>query len=166
MSIQFNAESIFEIGVQIEKNGRQFYLEAAQNTSDTSIQLLFTELAAWEEQHVKFFEDLKAGLSDNMREDALFDPDDEMYSYLEAAASNHVFVASSDEISALAAQCNSPVKALDMAIAFEKDSVVYYTTMKKTVAEHMGRDKIDKLVDEELRHIALLNSRKKRLQST
>ncbi len=164
MSLQFTAESIFEIGIQIEKNGQRFYHEAAQRTLDSRARELFTELAAWEQQHVAVFEDLKASLPDSMREDNLFDPENEEYAYLEAAASTHVFMVESD-ISALVEQCDTAFKALDLALTFEKDSIVYYTTMRKMVADRLGRDKIDQLIDEELKHIALLNSRKKQFSS-
>ena len=164
MSLQFNAESIFEIGVQIEKNGQQFYLEAAEKASDDAVKSLFTELADWEKNHIALFEQLKAELPATMREDTLFDPENELYTYLEAAANTHVFVESTD-ISKLVAQCNTAIEAFDLALAFEKDSVVYYTTMKKMVADHLGQGKIDKLIDEELKHIAILNARKKQFAS-
>jgi len=162
MSIQFNAESIFEIGVQIEKNGKAFYLEAAKKASDETVKSLFTELADWENKHIELFEQLKSELPDTMREDNIFDPENELYTYLEAAANSHVFVASTD-ISGLVAQCNSPAEAFDLALTFEKDSVVYYTTIKKMVADHLGREKIDRLIDEELKHIAILNKKKKQI---
>ena len=160
MSIQFNAESIFEIGVQIEKNGRAFYLEAAENVSEESIKSLLTELADWEEEHIELFEKLKTELPDTMREDNLFDPENEFYAYLEAAANSHVFVASTN-VSQLVAGCGSPAEIFDLALRFEKDSVVYYTTMKKVVADHLGQGKIDKLINEELQHISILNKKKK-----
>jgi hypothetical protein len=32
--------------------------------------------------------------------------------------------------------------------------------MRKVVSDHLGREKIDLIIDEELKHIAMLNSRK------
>ncbi|MBD3308777.1 hypothetical protein GF339_20390 [candidate division KSB3 bacterium] len=163
MAFQFDAESIFEIGVQIEKNGRTFYSAVAGETSDEAMQTLFHELAEWEEQHIEIFRALQASLPESAEEaHLLFDPNDEFFSYLQAAADSHVFVASTD-IVALARQCTSPGAALEMALTFEKDSVVYYTTMKKVVPEHLGREKIDLLIDEELKHISILNTKKKQL---
>jgi rubrerythrin len=162
MSIQFSVEAILEIGVQIEKNGRLFYLEAAKNASDESVKALFSELADWERQHVKLFERFQVELPEIMREDTLFDPENEFLDYVRAAADNHVFVASSD-ITGMAVQCQSPAEALDLALRFEKDSVVYYLTMQKVVAEYLGRQQVDALIDEELKHIALLSRKKKQL---
>ena len=159
MSIQFNAETIFEIGIQIEKNGRAFYLEAAKKSVDQTIATFFTELADWEKGHILLFETLKAELPDAMRDDMLFDPENEMVAYLQAAADSHVFAASIDAAK-LVAQCRTPAEALDLALRFEKDSVVYYTTMKQVVADHRGKDKIETLIQEELNHIVILNKKK------
>jgi len=41
MSFNFNADEIFEIGVQIETNGQKFYEMVAKNTSDPSAQNSF-----------------------------------------------------------------------------------------------------------------------------
>ena len=164
MPIPFDAESIFDIGIQIEKNGKTFYTEVAKGTSDEAIKSLFTELAEWEEQHVELFQRLQAELPETLKEQNFFDPNDEMGEYLKAAADSHVFVATMD-VAQIAAKCQSPVEALDMALTFEKDSVVYYTTMKKVVAEYFGREKIDLLIDEELKHISILNTKKKQIES-
>lgn len=163
MSFQFNAESIFEIGVQIEKNGKAFYQEAAKTTSDKTVSTLFAELADWENKHIELFERMKAELPEDMKEDTVFDPDNEMYSYLQAAADSHVFM-KSDTVSDLIAECSSPSRALDLALEFEKDSVVYYTTIKKVVSDYLGKEKIDILIDEELKHIALLNKKKREIE--
>ncbi len=163
MSFQFNAESIFKIGIQIEKNGKLFYQEAAKGTSDEQLKSLFLELATWEGRHVDLFQRLLDELPNSMREDDIFDPEDEMLSYLNAAADSHVFVTTPDMAALVDEHCSSSLQALDMALTFEKDSVVYYTTVKKVVAKRMGREKIDLLIEEELKHISILNARKKQL---
>lgn len=162
MTFQFNAELIFEIGVQIEKNGKAFYLEAAKNAADETSKALFTELADWESAHIALFQQLKADLPDVAGEDNLFDPDNELVSYLQAAADSHVFENSAD-IAYLVAQCGSAADVFDLALTFEKDSIVYYTTMKKVVPDYLGQEKIDRLIDEELKHISILNTKKKLL---
>ncbi len=164
MSIQFNAASIFEIGIQIEKNGRDFYLEVSRGVSDSAVKALFGELADWESRHIEIFEKMKAELPGREKEDTIFDPGDELYGYLEAAADSHVF-ADSKEMTRRTSGLSSPSAALELALTFEKDSVVYYTTMKKAVAGPLGREKIDALIDEELKHIAILNKKKKELEA-
>jgi rubrerythrin len=66
---------------------------------------------------------------------------------------------------ALVAGCKGPLDILDIAMTFEKDSVVYYTTMKKVVSKNLGQDKVDRLIDEEIKHIGLLSQRRAKLTS-
>ncbi len=83
------------------------------------------------------------------------DPDSEYRDYLQAAADSHVFAGSAD-ISELVSQCTSSLEALDLAMRFEKDSVVFYTTIKNAASAKFGGENIDTLIDEELKHISLL----------
>jgi rubrerythrin len=64
----------------------------------------------------------------------------------------------------LALKCKTPIEALDLAVNFEKDSVVFYTTMKKLVPENLGKGEIDALIDEEISHIFILTQKKRELE--
>ncbi|MBN1772282.1 MAG: ferritin family protein [Deltaproteobacteria bacterium] len=154
MGDAYSADEIFRIGIEIEKNGQAFYEEAARRSTDPACRKVFADLANWERQHVAVFEELRAaavgappvGLEDQLGE---------VESYLKAIADTHVFVRRHDP-AALAAGCQSPAEALEAAIGFEKDSVVVYSSMRHLVPERLGRDKIEALIDEELRHMAIL----------
>ncbi len=106
---------------------------------------------------------MRSQLPEKIRYEPLFDPEDEYRDYLQVAADSHVFARSLD-IPKLASQCKTPFEALNLALNFEKDSVVYYTTIKTAVAAHFGGEKIDTLINEELKHISLLNSMQKGLE--
>ena len=45
MSITFNADEVFEMAEQIERNGAKFYREAATKTSDRQTKDMFLRLA-------------------------------------------------------------------------------------------------------------------------
>lgn len=62
MSIYFNANEIFQIGVQIETNGKLFYETAAKQSQEEAAKKLFIELAFWENQHIDLFETLRLQL--------------------------------------------------------------------------------------------------------
>jgi rubrerythrin len=158
----FNAREIFDIGVQIEANGKAFYEAAAKKTAETAMKEFFTELAAWENQHIKLFGELRDALPTAAGNVAVFDPNDEAAMYLQATADSHVFVKNKDMVG-LVAGCKGPLEILDLAMTFEKDSVVFYTTMKKVVAPNLGQDKVDRLIDEEIKHISMLSQRKAKL---
>ncbi|KMQ50767.1 Rubrerythrin [Chitinispirillum alkaliphilum] len=162
MSIVFNAEEIFSIGIQIEKNGRIFYEQAAKQTSDPQVKKLFSELADWEGKHVEVFEDLKKGVPTESQSGEFSDPENMAYQYLSASASDKVFVKEEDIVS-IAASASTPQEALEIAIGFEKDSVIYYTTMKHIVRDDLGKDKLDLLIKEEINHIGQLTQELKSL---
>lgn len=164
MSIDFNADEIFQLGVQIETNGKTFYETVAKNTSDPSLKGLFSELAKWESEHQELFEQLKKALPDSAKREALFDPEGELSLYMRAMAESHVFIKNKD-ILGLASKCKTPAEALDLAITFEKDSIVFFTTMKRVVPEHLGKDKIDLLINEEIRHIFILTQRRQGIET-
>ena len=158
----FNAREIFDIGVQIEANGKAFYEAAAKKTAETSMKEFFLELAAWENAHIKLFGELRDSLPQSAGNVPVFDPNDESALYLQATADSHVFVKNKDMVG-LVAGCKGPQEILDLAMTFEKDSVVFYTTMKKVVAPNLGQDKVDRLIDEEIKHISMLSQRKAKL---
>ena len=163
MSIDFNADEIFQLGVQIETNGKNFYEKVAKNTSDPSVQKLFSELSKWESVHRDLFEKLRKSLPDSAKRETLFDPEGEQSLYLRTMVESHVFVKNKDT-SGLASSCKTPAEALDLAIAFEKDSIVFFTAMKGVVPEHLGKDKIDLLINEEIRHLSILTQKRREVE--
>jgi len=163
MSFGFNADEIFQIGVQIESNGQKFYETIAKNTFDPSAQKIFLDLAKWESKHIELFKKWQERLPDSAKRGDLFDPNQELNLYLKATADSHVFIRNKD-IPGLASKCKTPVEALDLAVTFEKDSVVFYTTMKKLIPEHLGKAEMDTLIDEEISHLFMLTQKKKDLE--
>ena len=160
--MNFNAREVFDIGTQIEVNGKAFYEAAAKKVADAAMKDFFLELAAWENTHITLFGGLRDALPKGAGNVPVFDPNDEAAMYLQATADSHVFVKNKDMVG-LVAGCKGPIEILDLAMTFEKDSVVYYTTMKKVVAPNLGQDKVDRLIDEEIKHISMLSQRRAKI---
>jgi len=156
MSEIYNASEIFEIGIDIEKNGRAFYLAAAQATDNPAVKKLCEELAVWEEQHVKIFEELKANLSIDAEMQPAYNPDEEYELYLKAIAGSHIFLVNRD-VSELIKNNPTAYDLLSIALTFEKDSVVLYTAMLKMVPEALGKHDINKIIDEEIIHVSIIS---------
>jgi rubrerythrin len=155
MAIMYNAEEIYQMGVEIEKNGLAFYAAAAKSVKSDEVRKLCEELGQWEGKHVALFEELKAQLPETARRETSYDPNNELGLYLKAAADSHIFVVNK-EISDLVANAKSPLDILNLALSFEKDSVVLYTTMKNMVPEYLGRKSLEKIIDEEIMHISFI----------
>lgn len=155
MSYYLNADEIFQVGIEIEANGKAFYEAAAAAAPEPGVRALCRELAAWETKHIELFEALRRALPASAREGQVFDPDSEEHAYVKAAADDHVFVKNKD-VGALVAKCRDGRELLDVAIGFEKDSVVFYAAMKNLVPPELAAQSIDALVEEELKHVAIL----------
>jgi rubrerythrin len=162
MASTFNAREVFEMGVRIEVNGRTFYQEAAKRAPNAPVRKLFQDLAEWESQHAALFEKMRDGLPKSGGTAEIFDPTGEAELYIKATADSHVFL-KNDDIVGLVAGCKGPLETLDLALMFEKDSVVFYAAMKKAVPPHLGGDKIEKIMSEEIKHIGILIDKEKQL---
>lgn len=162
MSFFFNADEIFQMGLRIETSGKEFYEAIAKRSADASMKKLFSDLSAWESEHIRFFNRLRESLPESARRGSAFDPGQELLLYLRSTADSHVFL-KNPNVQELAARCQTPLEALDLAMSFEKDSVVFYSAMKKVTPEEFGKNEIDRLIDEEIGHIAELHQKKKDL---
>lgn len=159
MSYDFNANEIFEIAQQIEKNGAKFYKLAAETVDKPSVRKLLLELAAMEIEHEKTFISLRANLSDQEKEKTVFDPEDESVLYLKALADSRIFLKKDipDVLSNInQAEKDFAKKIINYAMGAEKNSIVFYLGMKDLVLETMGKKKIDEIIREEMSHIRFL----------
>jgi rubrerythrin len=55
MSYDFNADEVFEMAEQLERNGAKFYHDAAEGDVGQSNKQMLLDLAAMEEAHEKTF---------------------------------------------------------------------------------------------------------------
>jgi rubrerythrin len=155
MGLAFTADDIFDIAIQIEKNGNEFYTRALAQLGEGEVKDCFTRLAAQELEHAAIFHELRAVCGEQER--AAGEPEDATVSYLKAFARGHVFDAAQDAVSALS-ELRTPQDILKRAIVAEKDSIALYTGIKAFIAEDQcGRDKIDRVIAEEMNHIAELS---------
>ena len=158
MAIPFNADEIFEMAEQIERNGAKFYRKAAESASDESIEKLFLNFAAMEVEHEKTFAQMRAELSGKETEAMSFDPDNQAAMYLRAVANGHVFDTKTNPADRLTGN-ESVQDILLMAIGAEKDSIAFYVGLKNSVSAPAGKEKVDKIIREEMGHISILSDK-------
>ena len=156
MSIRFNADEIFEIAEQIERNGARFYRRAAEGGSAGALRDVLLDLAAKEDEHLATFAAMREDLSAGESRPTVFDPDDVGGLYLQAMADGHVFDMHADPTEKLSGQ-DAPEDILKTAIGLEKDSIVYYIGLREIVPEKLGRDKVEEIIREEERHVVILS---------
>ena len=156
MSTTFNADEVFEMAEQIERNGAKFYRVAAEKLP--AIRQVLFDLAAMEDEHEKTFADMRAQLSAPEQEPMVFDPDGEAQMYLQVIADGHVFDVKADPTEQLKGR-EAPEDILKMAVDMEKDSIAFYAGLKECVPPRAGKDKVEVIIREEFGHIATLNEK-------
>ncbi|MFA6176855.1 MAG: ferritin family protein [Phycisphaerae bacterium] len=155
MGVSFTAFEIFEIAEQIERNGAKFYRKAAEKTTDKSMRHFFSQLAEMEDNHEKVFAEMRKLLSDDARDTMVFDPDNEMVYYLKAMATSAGWegkVSPRLELTGL----ETPKQILAIAIGAEKSSIDYYLGLKTFVPSQAGKDKVEQIIKEEMKHVIML----------
>jgi rubrerythrin len=156
VSINFNAEEIFQMAEQIERNGGAFYRRAASLALRAVTAQCFLKLAAMEEEHEKIFARMRADLSERERTAPVSDPEDQSSLYLRAWADGQVFDVRTNPAERLQGK-EKAEDILQMAIGLEKDSIVFYLGMKDAIPQGLGRSKVDGIIKEEMHHIATLS---------
>ncbi len=158
MSVTFNADEVFEMAEQIERSGAKFYREAAQKASDQQTKEMFLNMASMEDTHLRTFEEMRTELSNREKGSTVFDPYDEAAMYLQALADSKGFEGMRSPTEKLTGQ-ESTQELLEIAIGAEKNSVLYYVGLKDLVSARAGRDKVEAIIKEEVRHVADLRRR-------
>jgi rubrerythrin len=157
MAYEFNADEIFEMAEQIERNGAKFYKDAAETVSDQSYRDLLLKLSEMEVMHEATFKALRTELTDEEKKTKVFDPEEEAVLYLKALADTRIFF--EKEIDTTSAK-----EILKSALTAEKDSIVFYLGMK-ALMEAEGQDKVDKIIAEEMDHIKIIGSKLRELKA-
>ena len=155
MAISFNVDEILQMAERIESNGVKFYSLAAERVE--SSRDIFLQLARQEEEHLKIFTGMRRNLSASERELDTYDPGDENDLYLQAMADREVFNIDVDPGQLLSSSV-ALSDVIRLAIGREKDSIVFYVGMKKMAPQKTAGGKMDAIIREEFRHIAVLRA--------
>ncbi len=165
MSIRFSADEIFEMAEEIERNGGKFYRKAAEGAADNETRRYLLDMAAMEDGHLQTFTEMREQLSDAEREVVTFDPENEAALYLDAMADSHGTEGKKSVTEELTGD-ESIAEIVSIAIGAEKNSVVFYSGLKTLVTDAAGKNKVDKIIAEELSHIASLTNKLRELKAS
>lgn len=160
MSIKFNADEIFAMAVQIERNGKAFYEKAADMQPDDATRDYFMSLVEMERRHVATFEEMREQLGGSGETMDLYD---EAGQYLDAMADGQL-VEGAPRITATLTGKETIEDILRLAIGLEKDAVLFYLGMKDVVPGNLGRDQVDLIIEEEKQHIVTLTAELRKRQ--
>lgn len=156
----FTANDIVEVAVRIEENGITFYNFAEKMAQASDVKKLFADLASAEAEHKRIFEKLLSQIE-------TYTPPEryagEYAEYLRNYVDNNIIFTKEVMDKQLSAVTDTP-SALDFAMQRELDSILYYHEIKNLVpqAQH---ETIEKIIEEERKHYAMLLDAKKKYTS-
>jgi len=154
MVITYSADEIFEIAEEIERNAAEFYREAAERCSNEDAKKLLLEMSAIENEHLETFQSMRGKLS---AEDGLsiFDPVGRSAAYLQTMADARTWEGRVNPTQDLTGN-ETAKEIIEIALEAEKEMVVFYVGLKDMVYFKAGKDKVEEIIIEELKHISAL----------
>ncbi|MBI4335359.1 MAG: ferritin family protein [Candidatus Omnitrophica bacterium] len=154
----FLGSEIVELGIQIEKNGMDFYDVLSKKSPNKIAREVFKFLKGEEERHIQAFQKVL----ESARE---YEPAEsyqgEYIAYMRALAREHVFT-QRDKGAQVARTVKTDTEAVDLGIGFEKESIVFYEGMKKVVPEYDIKI-VEELMAQEQTHLQKLLGLKSQL---
>jgi len=162
MGITFNADEVFEMAEQIERNAEKFYRQASGHAAGKNIKKTLLSLADMEHKHIETFQEMRKELSGREKGSTVFDPDNEATMYLQSMADMRSYEGRISPTQQLTGN-ESTEQILNIAINSEKESVVFYSGIRNSVSAKAGKDKVEKIIAEELNHLRVLLDERQKL---
>jgi len=158
MSISFSGSELINIAIGIERRGIAFYDIMIRSTENAATRDVFQYLASMEREHIQIFQGILAEADKYQIPETYAG---EHAAYLQALVDSAVFT---DDIvnSEMATQADSDIRALELAIVTEKDSMLFYYGMKEIIPQRV-QPMVNKIVTEEKSHLRQLTELRKKL---
>ena len=152
---KFSIREIIEQAIQTEKLGNEFYTKMAEKFHDNQeLKKLFETLSAHEVRHGNSFVALKEKIKDEAPEGW-----DEVTLYLRAIVDSEFFLGKDKCLPSLE-HVKTVSEAVDFALCFERETLLYYYALREVTKE---KEILDKIITEEKSHIIWLNNLKRNL---
>jgi len=151
MSNELSVSNIINIAIDIERRGISFYDVMAKSADSESARDVFNNLVVMEREHLEMFQDLLEEVN-NLHVAEI--PDSRRSGYISSLAKSAVFT---DDLitSDMASQADTDVKAIELGINAEKDSLLFYYEIKHILPQRMTQV-IDRIIEEEKTHLLQL----------
>jgi rubrerythrin len=158
MSISFYGSDLINIAIGIERKGIAFYDVMAKSTRSAVAQEVFHYLVGMEREHIQTFQNM---LDESDKYEIPETYAREYGAYLQALVDSAVFT---DDMvaSEMATQADSDIKAIELGISAEKDSILFYYGMNEIMPKR-AQLTLDKIIAEEKLHLQQLSELKHKL---
>jgi rubrerythrin len=153
MAKMFDSIELVKYGIQVEKNGRDFYDLASKNVKAERVRQVFEFISNDEQHHIAIFEGILTRVNANSRPAEYLT--EEYMEYLSALMELTVFTKPKQGYE-IAKTMRNDKHALELSVGLKKDSILLYTEMKRSLPiEH--RDELDNLISQEQDHFKRLS---------
>ncbi len=159
MAKKVSCNEVFEMALQIEHLGYDFYKTMADNATNVQLKNGYSQLAEEEKKHIAIFKQLRHSI-EQIDIDRLNNWD-EVSIYFKALIDTHVLPTSKDKNS-LIQELKDEIGAIHISISVEKDTILFLQEIKRWL-ENEDVKKIERLIVEEKSHILKLLQMKKEI---
>jgi len=153
MANNLNLSDIVKCGVQIEKNGRDFYDHASKSVKAERVRQVFEYISNEEQLHIAVFEGILGNIDESSKPAVKYP--DGYAEYLLALMEENVFTKNKQGYE-LARTIRNDKHALELSLAVEKDTLLFCHELKKLLDAGCQND-IDKLIANEQDHFNKLS---------
>jgi rubrerythrin len=155
METKFNVFEIIQIAERIDHNGAKFYLKAAELFADESLRDLYHKLAGWRARHERVLAERRKRFSEKTGQFGTFDPDNYVLSNPHVMAGLTAFGIKLDGPRGPTGR-ETKEEIFKDAIRRAREVIVFYHGLKDFARDQAGKEAIDKVIKEEIRHIRTL----------
>jgi rubrerythrin len=153
MSTEFSDVDIINIAINIERRGISFYDVMAKSADSQSARAIFEELVELEREHLEMFQKMLDEFDDSQTVNL---PSNDRFCYIKSLIESAIFT--DDMITGdMASQADTDIKAIELGINAEKDSLLFYYEIKDILPQRMAQ-LINRIIAEEKNHLLQLAS--------
>ena len=142
----FTARDILDIAIRLENNGEKTYRDASRQTPDHPLKNLLTWIAQEEQQHARWFSELKDRLEQGEDHHLMAEMSRAL---VEDVVQGQAFSLQEVDFETL----NTPEKMIRTFIGFEDDTITFYEILKTLIDDPSLAGQMQHIIEEEKKHI-------------
>lgn len=147
----FTIREVYDLAIQIERNGEAFYRDAVTKASNPALKALFEHLADEEVTHIETFRRKKDALGPAQDRAGL---DESGTAILQGLLGDQTF--SLKEVNLY--EIKGEKELISVAVEFEKDTILFYEMISAFIEDPQTTTRIKEITEEENRHVQLLEA--------
>ena len=147
---------MFEIAIQVERDGAAFYEKAADSDALCAVRVVLLELVEMEKEHEETFIELRQGSLNPEEARRWNNPKSPAVEYMKSFSRGKVFDLTQDLCQYLTPGATRE-QLLRFAIDRELDTIAFFMGLMSTMSSSYGGSrKVEKIIKEEMEHVNLL----------